>query len=316
MSTALVTGSTGFVGTNLVEHLVGGGWDVIALHRDQSDIRRLQALGVERVVADIRDIESLRSAVPGSLDAIFHVAGDTRLWEASEADQLRINVKGTRNMVRVALEHKARRLVFTSSAVAFGLHSGRVTEQTPVRAAGSAINYVRSKAMAEREIRKGIRRGLDAVILNPANILGPYDRANWSKLFQLIQQRRLFGVPDGGGSFCDAGQVAAAHVAAAERGGLGQNYLLGGVDLAYVRLVRLAARRLGRRVLPRPIPVRVMRGYARAEEAMARLFGRPPDMTRDTVTLLASNLYCSAEKAKRELGFEPVDIETMMDRCI
>ena len=123
-------------------------------------------------------------------------------------------------------------------------------------------------------------------------------------------------MPDGGGSFCDAMAVARAHVAAAEQGAVGKNYLLGGVDLAYVSLVQAAARKLRRRVVPKPVPARALNAYARLEERVAPLFRRPPDITRDTVTLLSSNLYCDPSRACAELGYEVVPLEQMLDTTI
>ena len=317
MPLAFVTGSTGFVGLNLVSQLVADGWDVVALHRPTSQrLERLRDLGAECVEADIVNFRPLRDAMPERADAIFHVAGDTSLWQRAAEAQTLVNVTGTANVVRAAMERRAKRLVYTSSAVAFGLHSGRITEQTPVSAARSPINYVRTKAQAEREVRRGVRNGLPAVIINPPNILGRYDYNNWSKLFSLIERRRLPGVPDGGGSFCDAKAVARAHVAAAEQGAPGSNYLLGGVDQAYVSLVQAAAKKLGRRVLPRPLPARALNTYARVEERMAPVFRRAPDITRETVALLSSNLYCDSSRAQADLGYTPVPLDEMLDTTI
>ena len=317
MPLAFVTGSTGFVGLNLVSQLTADGWDVVALHRPSSaNVSVLHDLGVDCVEGDIVNKKAVREAMPANADAVFQVAGDTSLWRRSEEAQTLVNVNGTRHVVAAALERRAKRFVYTSSAVAFGLHSGRITEQTPVSAARSPINYVRTKAQAEREVRRGVKNGLPAVIINPSNILGRYDYNNWSKLFSLIERRRLPGVPDGGGSFCDAMAVARAHVAAAEQGAVGKNYLLGGVDLAYVSLVQAAARKLRRRVVPKPVPARALNAYARLEERVAPLFRRPPDITRDTVTLLSSNLYCDPSRACAELGYEVVPLEQMLDTTI
>ena len=312
MPLAFVTGATGFVGLNLIQALARDGWDVVALHRATSDVALLDHWGVQRQTGDITDLASVRHAMPEHPDVVFHVAGDTSLWRRHRAGQTLVNVRGTRNLVKVALERRATRFVHTSSAVAFGLHSGRINEQTPVSAAKSPIDYVRTKALAEREIRRGIARGLQAVILNPANILGRHDYNNWSKLFQLVQQRRLPGMPDGGGSFCHAEAVAAAHLAAAEQGRVGCNYLLGGQDAAYLTLVKRVASALGRSVAPRPLPVPVLSAYARLEETVAPMFRRAPDLTRETVTLLASNIYCDTTRARQELGFDCVSMERML----
>lgn len=317
MPLAFVTGSTGFVGLNLVSQLIADGWDVVALHRPTSlRVERLRDLGADCVEADIVSYAPLHDAMPTGVDAVFHVAGDTSLWRRSAEAQTLVNVTGTANVVRAALERRAKRLVHTSSAVAFGLHSGRITEDTPVSAARSPINYVRTKAQAEREVRRGVRNGLPAVIINPPNILGRYDYNNWSKLFSLIERRRLPGVPDGGGSFCDAAAVAQAHIAAATQGELGSNYLLGGADQAYVSLVQAAGRKLGRRVLPRPLPARALNAYARVEERVAPVFRRAPDITRETVALLSSNLYCDSSRAQADLGYTPVPLDDMLDTTI
>jgi dihydroflavonol-4-reductase len=312
--TAFVTGATGFVGLNLVEELLEQGWQVVAMHRAQSDVSALARLpGVVRVCGDITDSRSLKGLIPGRIDCVFHVAGNTSLWARSHAEQIKVNVKGTRNMVRAALEAGARRFVHTSSIVAFGLHGGVITEDTPTRGSTAAINYVRSKALAEREVHKGIASGLQAVLMNPSNILGPYDTVNWSRMFRLIQQGRLPAVPGGGGSFCHVREVARAHIAAAECGVVGQNYLLGGAQLSYLGLAREISEVMGLRRRFVTLHPRLLQGYARLEEWIAPLFGREPEITLEAVELLSQNIYCSSRKAQRELGYQPQPLQKMLD---
>jgi dihydroflavonol-4-reductase len=313
--TAFVTGANGFIGLNIVEELLAQHWRVVAMHRPGSDISGLNRFDAERVVGDVTNVDSLRSAMPERADAVFHVAGNTSLWARCGQEQLKVNVKGTRNVIKVALERSARRLVHTSSVVAYGLHGGTVTEDTPTRGTNAPVTYVRSKALAEREVRRGIARGLKAVIMNPSNVIGPYDTSNWSRLFRLVQQRRLPGVPPGGGSFCHSRQVARAHVAAAERGRLGANYLLGGANASYVTLVTEMARLLGRETRFRALHPRLLLGYARIEEFVAPLFGREPDVTGDAVHLLSTNIYCQSRLAVAELGYEQMPLESMLKSC-
>ncbi|WP_169577542.1 SDR family NAD(P)-dependent oxidoreductase [Sinimarinibacterium sp. CAU 1509] len=314
--TAFVTGATGFVGLNLVEHLCEQGWHVIALHRAQSDLSGLDRLPkVERVIGDVTDARSLSAVVPRGVDCVFHAAGNTSLWSKSHVEQLKVNVRGTRNVVRAALEARAKRFIHTSSIVAYGLHSGVITEETPTRGSAVGINYVRSKALSEREVRKGLSAGLKAVIVNPSNILGRYDTASWSRLFRLVKQGRLPAVPPGGGSFCHATEVARALVVAAEQGKVGQNYLLGGAQASYVGLVKAISDSLGlkRRVVA--VHPRILTAYAQIEEWIAPLFGREPDVTVDAVELLSQNLYCSSRLAERELGYQPRKLDEMIVDC-
>ena len=313
--TAFVTGSNGFVGVNLVEELLSQNWRVVAMHRVGADIHQLSVLPAERVIGDGSDYRSLRAAMPANVDTVFHVAGSTSLWARLRIEQMRVNVKGTRNVVRAALESGAGCLVHTSSAVAYGLHGGTVTEDTPSRGTSAAINYVRSKALAEREVRRGISRGLKAVIMNPAHIIGPYDDGNWSRLFRMVEHGRLPAVPGGGGSFCHVKSVARAHIVAAERGRSGANYLLGGADTSYLGLVRAIARLRGKRRRFLPLPSSALKLYARAEELIAVVFRREPDITRDGVELLSVNLYCKNQRAVDELGYEPLPLSRLLEDC-
>lgn len=314
--TAFVTGSTGFVGLNLIEALHERGWNIIALHRESSDVTPLARFSrVERVFGDVTDQRTLRGVIPPKVDCVFHVAGNTSMWNRVHVEQIKVNVRGTRNIIRAALEARARRFVHTSSIVAYGIHGGTITEDTPTRASVDGINYVRSKALAEREVRKGLSAGLPAIIINPSNIIGPYDTSNWSRLFSLVRQGRLPAMPPGGGSFCHVHEVAKAHVAAADHGRVGANYLLGGAQASYVGLVRQIAKLIGVRRRSVVVHPRVLQAYATVEEWAAPLFGREPDVTRDAVALLAQNLYCSSQRAQEELGYRPQSLEKMLCDC-
>lgn len=315
-NTAFVTGATGFVGLNLVEELLDQGWDVIAMHRPQSDISALvRHPNVERACGDITDARTLKNLVPRHVDCVFHVAGNTSLWSRARAEQIKVNVRGTRNMVRASLDAGVRRFVHTSSVVAYGLHGGIITEDTPTRGSAAPVNYIRSKALAEREVHKGIAAGLQAVIINPSNIMGRYDTANWARMFRLIQQGRLPGIPAGGGSFCHVREVARAHIAAAERGAVAQNYLLGGAQSSYLGLAREVSHIMGLRRRFYPLHPRLMHGYARLEEVIAPLFRREPEITAETVVMLSQNIYCSSRKAEKELGYRPQPLEMMLNDC-
>ena len=313
--TAFVTGATGFVGLNLVEHLRGSGWQVIALRRKHSELGPLTDWGVELVEGDVTDLRSLRAGLPSQVDAVFHLAGNTSLWTRARSEQMRVNVKGTRNIVRAALDARAKVLVHVSSIVAYGLHGGTISEQTPTRGTVSPIHYVRSKSLAEREVRRGISAGLRSVIVNPANIIGAYDTHNWARLFRLVRQGRVPAMPPGGGSFCHAREVARVLAVAAEQGRAGHNYLLGGAQATYAELVRRIAAQLGVRRRVVALPPRLLTGYAQMEEWLALVFRRDPEITRETIALLSGNLYCNSRKAQEELGYQPLPLEAMLADC-
>jgi dihydroflavonol-4-reductase len=311
--TAFVTGATGFVGANLVTELVAGGWDVTALHRPSSRVGHLDRLGVRRAVGDVTDLDSVRRAVPQGVGVIFHVAASLTFWAPLHREQERINVGGTRNVARVALERGAGRLVHTSSIAAFGEHPEPVTEATPSNAGGARLNYFRTKWRAECEVRAAIDAGLDAVILNPANIVGPHDRTGWSRIFLLVERRQVPGAYPGRASWCHAREVARAHVAAAARGTRGANYLLGGTDAGYVDFIRIVAELRGRRPPALTLPAPIMKAFAVFAVLPSYLTRREPPVTPEGAHLVCADVRCRSDKAVRELGFVPVPLRPMAE---
>jgi dihydroflavonol-4-reductase len=315
--TAFVTGGTGFLGGHIIRQLKAAGWRVIALHRPETSPATLLALGAEPVAGRLDDSASLLAAMPEMPDAVFHAAANTSMWRRHNAEQTRDNVEGSRNMVDVALRRHARRFIHTSSISAWGIQHGRIDENTPSNAASDWINYNRSKYEAEQQVRDGILRGLDAVILNPCGIIGAGDRHNWSQMISLIDQGKLPGVPPGTGNFCDAREVARAHLVAFERGSRGANYILAGVEASFLELARTIAHLLHRRAPRRAIPKGVLRIAGHIYPLLSLLTDREPDLTPEKVALVTSHLAANGSRAVRELGFNnQVSLEVMLGECI
>jgi nucleoside-diphosphate-sugar epimerase len=310
--TAFVTGSTGFLGLNLIEQLVQQRWRVVALHRANSELKYLKRFPIELTEGDINDPPSLARALPRDADAVFHVAGDTNMWSRRNAEQDRVNIEGTRNMVEAALRASAKRFVLTSSISAYGIHEGTIDETAEQRGRVSWINYQRSKFRSEEEVRKGIAQGLDAVIMNPASIFGPYDTSSWARMIRLIYTGKLPGLPPGGLSFCHAREVAKAHIAAAERGRKGENYLLGGTNASFLQLGQTIAEAVGRKAPSKPTPPMAMIVVSRVANWISYLTGKPPMITPEMVAMVTRDMYCDSSKAMRELGFRAVDLRTMV----
>jgi nucleoside-diphosphate-sugar epimerase len=315
LKTAFVTGSTGFVGLNLVEALVSSGWKVTALHRPSSDLTYLSRFAAEQVVGDITDADSLRAVMPRNPDAVFHVAANVNMWSRRNNRQTRENVEGTRNVVGVALERGAKRFIHTSSIAAFGVHPEPVDESTPTNAQRSWVNYLRTKALGEQEVRRGVEAGLNAVILNPANIFGPYDLGQWSRMLYLVHRERLPGVPPGRGSFCHVREVVRAHLNAVERGRCGENYLLGGADADFLELIRLCGEITSRRVPAKKTPWWLLRLMGRIGEWRSRIDGKRPTLTPEIAWLMGCRWVCRSDKAIRELDYRIVPLREMVEDC-
>ncbi len=313
--TAFVTGATGFLGLNLVSLLTEQGWKVTALHRPSSDLTYLKRFPVTLAEGEIEEAASLDRAMPEGLDAVFHVAGDVSFWSGHRARQLRTNVEGTRNMAEAARRKGAKRFIHTSTVAVYGQQPGVFDESAPHLGRTSPIGYLHTKALAEEEVRKAVGEGLDAVLLNPANIVGPYDLSNWSRLFRLVAEDKLPGVPPGRAPFCHVAEVAKAHLAAFERGRTGENYILGGTEATYVEAFAAVGRLLGHPVPSKPIPAFALALAGRLGEMASRLTHREPDLTPEMATLLSSAILCRSDKAARALGFQSVALDVMFEDC-
>lgn len=306
--TAFVTGGTGFLGTNLIHELVTDGWQVTALHRPSSNLKYLTQLPVELAIGDITDTGSLEGAIPKGAGAVFHVAANVNPWSKRNADQTRDNVDGTRHIVAAALNAGVKRFVHTSTISVYGIQEGRIAEDAPKLGGVSWVNYQRTKYLAEEEVRRSIADGLDAVLLNPANIIGAYDTGGWARLIRLIVAGKLPAIPPGAGSFCHVREVARAHISAVEHGRTGENYLLGGADASFLEMVKIIGELAGRKVPQKTVPAWLARIGARVSEGRSYLTDREPTITPESVDLVSRQLFCDSTKAMLELGYKPVDL--------
>jgi dihydroflavonol-4-reductase len=313
--TAFVTGGTGFVGLNLVKELMIRGWDVTALHRPSSELKFLKRFRPKLVVGAITDAASLQNAIPQGTDTLFHVAGNTSMWRKADAEQTRDNVDGTRNVVEAALARGVRRLVVTSSISAYGPVSGEVTEETPSRAANSPVNYQKSKWQAQEIARAAVSRGLEVVIMQPGAIIGPYDVGTWSRVFIMVRDGKLPGVPASGLTFTHVRECVAAHIVAADKGENGGQYLLGGENKSMLDLVQEVSALLGKPAPVKVISPQVLRAAALAGDFVSRFTGKAPAITREMVATMSKNATVSSVKAQRELGYRIVSLKDMVKDC-
>jgi len=313
--TAFVTGATGFLGLNLVEQLTSAGWQVHALHRASSNLRFLKRFPVRLVEGAIEDPVSIETAMPQGIDVVFHAAADVSFWSRNNVRQTRTNVQGTRNVVSAALKRGVKKFVHTSTTSVYGFPSAVFDETAPHLGKGSWFNYMHTKTLAEEEVRAGIGSGLEAVFLNPANVIGWFDLNNWSRLIRLAAVGKLPRVPPGRASFCHAAAVAQAHIAAVDRGRTGENYILAGADATYADLVRHIAELLKRPIKMRMAPPRLLRVAGRVMDWASRLHGKEPLVTPESAAFLCANLVCRSDKAVAELGYRPVPLSAMVEDC-
>jgi dihydroflavonol-4-reductase len=313
--TILVTGASGHVGGNLVRALLDRGERVRAMvHRNT---RALEGLDVERVPGDVTDPSTLAPAM-ADVDRVFHLAAMISIDGSHGGLVERINVGGTRNVAEAALAAGVRRFVHFSSVHAFSQTPlGEPLDETRAKVSGrGAPAYDRSKAAAEAELREVIAKGLDAVIVNPAGIIGPYDFApsRMGQVFVQLRRGRLAALTGGGFNWVDVRDAVAGAIAASERGRSGENYLLPGHQLSIREIAERAGEIAGFRPPRFDVPLRLAEMAAPFALGFSRLTRQTPLFTPESLTALRSNPRIVSDKARDDLGYQPRPIdETLRD---
>jgi dihydroflavonol-4-reductase len=310
-----ITGASGLLGANLVRALLAKGDRLRALvHRDE---RALAGLHVETVHADLAEPSSLERAFDG-VDVVHHLASLITLRTDNWEEVRSVNILGTRNVVDACLRCGVKRLVYYGS-----VHSRQpepfdqpLDEDRPLVTDESLPPYDRSKALAEIEVRKGIERGLDAIVVLPSAILGPYDfRPSYiGEALQLMQRGALPALTTGGYDWVDARDVSAGAIWAAEQAVLGSCYILSGHWLSIQEVAALAAQIGGTRAPRLVVPLWLAGLGLPLMEKLATLRGSQPLYTRAMLSALRSNRLVSHARASRDLGYSPRPFrETLSD---
>ncbi len=305
---AVVTGASGFVGLNLVEALRSTGWSVRTF--DLLPLTGIEPDGVDHVLGDVRDGEALRAVFDGA-DVVFHLAARITL---SSADPVAwdVNVNGPAAAATAALDVGVARFVHCSSVHAFDLSLAhpRLDELSPRSLAADRPVYDRSKAAGEAEVRKVIDRGLAATIVNPTGVIGPIDHgpSRMNLVLHRAARGRLPVVVHGGFDWVDVRDVAVGLIAAADRGRVGENYLLPGHQASAKHLARLAAALNGHLGPVAAIPGVVAARLAPAGERIGRRFGSDV-VTPASIGTLVEHPVVDGSKAARELGHVPRPLE-------
>ncbi|MHB0957769.1 MAG: NAD-dependent epimerase/dehydratase family protein [Pirellulaceae bacterium] len=300
----LVTGATGLVGNNVARLLVDQGVAVRALVRSPRDPRALAGLPIEVVGGDVTDGSSLRAAFNG-IQAVVHAAGCVLLgWRNADLHAC-VNHGGTQQMATAARAAGARMVhVSTINTLGFGTRD-RLADETWSAGPNIACPYVTSKQAAERSVREQIEQGLDACIVHPGLMFGPWDWKPSSGRMLIDVVRRFTPLaPAGGISVCDVRDVAQGIVAALAHAPAGRAFVLAGHNVTYLKLwqqfVDIAG---GRRPLCRSGPLmRIVAG--RIGDLWGRLSGREPDVNSAAIGLSDQYHYFSSARAQRELGYQ------------
>jgi dihydroflavonol-4-reductase len=306
---SLVTGATGFVGSAVAHALVNAGRDVRVIVRPTSRRENLGDLDVEVYEGDLTDPASLRAAL-NDCDQLFHVAADYRLWARDPQQIYRSNVDGTINIMDAAHEAGVRKIVYTSSVATLGLTAdgSAANEDTPTSIEQMVGPYKRSKYLAEQEvINRSRQSGLPVVIVNPSAPIGPRDRkpTPTGRMILDAAAGRMPAYVDTGLNIVHVDDVAQGHLLAAERGRLGERYILGESDMHLKEILTLVAEVAGQKPPRIRLPHAAVMPVAWVSEAIARFTGIEPRVTVDGVRLAKKTMFFSSQKAIDQLGYRP-----------
>ena len=308
-SPVLVTGATGHVGANVVAHLNRAGIRPRVLLRPTSSTAAIDDLEWEAAPGDVTDAGSLRAAMRGA-SVVYHVAAVVSFWARGWAAMERVNVGGTRNIIEAALAEGVERLVHTSSVAAIGHAPGPdapIDETAAWNFDPERLGYARSKHRSEQLVVRAVEaHGLSAVIINPALVFGERDvNLNAGRMLVQIARGWVLVASPGSQAVCDADDVAAAHLLAAERGQDGARYIISTESKSYRALFAQVAGVVGARPprLTLPAPLVRAAGWC-GEHIVGRVTGREPVLTVEAGIQGTLHSVFSGARAERELGLQ------------
>jgi len=318
--TTLVTGASGFVGSHVARQLVGAGYTVRVLVRPGSNLQVLSDVPVERVDGDLRDASSVERSMKG-VRRVFHVAADYRLWAKNPSEIYESNVEGTRRLLEIAAREGVERIVYTSTVATIAVpdHGKSLPNEETQATLGQMIgHYKRSKFLAEMEATKAAAAGVPVVIVNPTTPVGPGD---WKptptgRIILDFLNGKMPAYVDTGLNVADVEDVAAGHLLAAERGRVGERYILGGRNMTLKQILDALSVITGRPA-PRvrlPHAVALAAGYA--DEWFSRLIGREPQIPVEGVKMSRHRMFVASDKAERELGYCSGPVEAALERAV
>lgn len=305
----LITGATGFLGNNLVRALVQQNQEIVVTLRHGSNRAALAGLEYEPVHVDLNDPSDVAMALTG-VDVVIHAAAQIQIgWSKLESSR-KINVEATAHIAEAA-RRKNVRMIHVSSVDALGTASeSEPGDETKLDPPKPACSYVVTKRESETAVILEVSNGLDAVIVNPGFMVGPYDWKPSSGAMMLAIAKRFIPFSPGGGcSVADVRDVVDGIVSAIEHGQTGERYILGGENMSYLDLWTLMAKVMERRGPRRKLPNWLATTIGFGSDAAAKFARSEPQINSAAIQMGQMFHYYKSDKAKQELGYRIGSVE-------
>ena len=315
-----VTGATGFLGSHVARQLLARGAELRLLVRATSRLDNISDLPAERILGDLRDVDSLKKGMAGC-EFVFHVAADYRLWALDGKELYHSNVEGTRNILQAARESGVRRVIYTSSVATMGFgNNGRLTdEKSPVTLANMIGDYKRSKFLAEQIVIEAGRGGQNVVMVNPTTPVGDRDikPTPSGQIIVDFLKRKFPAYVDTGLNLVDVMDCAQGHLLAMEKAQPGERYILGGENLTLKQILdKLGAiTGLSSPKVKLPYAVALATGVVDTL-VVGKMMRRKPRVTIDAVRMGRKKMFVTSAKAERELGWKARPVDESLRRAV
>lgn len=310
---AFVTGGTGFIGQHVVRKLVERDYDVYALARSERSAAALEAMGATAVPGDIGDTTSMRDGMAGS-DVVFHIAGWYKVgapdWMKAES----INVGGTRKVLRLAHELGIPKIVYTSTVAVFGDTGGRLVDESFFQGGPFLSEYDRTKWLAHYKVAQPlIEKGAPIIIVMPGGVYGPGDTSIVAEIMRLFYRGiPALPAPDTIFTYAHVEDIAEGHILAAEKGKIGESYILAGPAIPLGEMVDFWSHLVGKPAPALRIPSRFLRPFAPLMGVINSFVTLPPLFSQEVVGLLGVSYMARSDKARAQLGWQTRPLQTGM----
>lgn len=309
-----ITGGSGHIGNCLIRELKKQGAQVKVLVPDVRNA--LEELDVEPVYGDLLERSSLTKLCEGA-DVVFHLAARIAIDNRSSDQVYSTNITGTENIINAAIQSNAGKFIHFSSIDAFQSGTPEMNfDENRALIETEEVSYRFSKAEGERLVLKAVKKGLNAVIINPTAVIGPYDIRGslMGQALRNIYQNKLPFLVSGGFNWVDVRDVVAGAIQAVRTGRSGERYILSGTFCSLKELSSMISKISGCRI-PFMLPVSLARLTCPFYQVYSALTNKEPLYTNQSLDLLVSSpLNISSEKAQRELGYSPRPLEqTLID---
>lgn len=299
----LITGATGFLGNTLVRALLKQNHQVLAAIRHSSNLKALDGLDIETVHLNLNDASEVRMALE-DVDVVIHCAALIQIGWTKLEQSRKVNVEATA-IIAEAARRKKIRMIHVSSVDALGLGSKEdIADETKLDPPKPACSYVVTKREAESAVVLELANGLDAVIVNPGFMVGPYDwKPSSGEMMLTLAKTFIFYAPAGGCSVVDVRDVADGIVSAIKHGRSGERYILAGENLSYFDLWTMMANAMNRRTPKKVLPDWIAKTAGKVGDFWSRFLSEEATVNSAATQMGQLNHFYSSEKAKQELGY-------------